>query len=90
MTEADIKTQCPRCLGTGVETEGNPPVTQPCTGCDGTGYREKDKIDITEIIAEVDDVEETADDILDKVKDLKEKLDETKEVCDKILKIVSK
>ena len=77
MSDANIKVQCPRCLGTGTEEIGIPPVPTPCSGCGATGYREKDKLDTTDLTAEIDTLE-------DKVEKIKDKLDKTKEVCDKI------
>ena len=76
MSDADIKSQCSRCLGTGQEETGIPPVKIPCSACGATGYQEKDKIDTT--------------DLNDKLADLKEKLDETKAVCDDIWDKVKK
>lgn len=91
MSDADIKSQCSRCLGTGSEESGTPPIPQVCTGCGGSGYREKDKIDTTEIVAKeeatnanVDEVEVKIDALTEKCDDIWDKLKKTKEKCDDI------
>lgn len=83
MTDADVKVRCPRCLGTGQEESGSPPTPRPCTGCGGTGYTRKDKIDTTEIIAEEEATNANVDEVESKV-------DKLLEICEKILEIVGK
>ena len=77
MTTGDLKEQCPRCKGTGIEydAEGDP-IT--CRFCDGKGYYVRDKVESKEdeIDAEVDAMQIDVTDIKDKVNDIKEKCDE--------------
>jgi DnaJ-class molecular chaperone len=51
MSDLNIKTQCPRCLGSGSEAVGQPPFSQTCSECTGNGYLTKDKLDTTDIMA---------------------------------------
>ena len=71
MTDADIKIKCSRCLGTGSDnnnrdSEGNPAV-EFCIPCNGVGYIAKDKIDTTDIMADLDKCKKRLKKIMDKL-----------------------
>jgi len=72
MADVDIKVRCPRCLGTGSDdnnrdSEGNP-IVESCIPCNGVGYIAKDKIDTTDIMAELDYIHGKVTAIWNKIK----------------------
>jgi len=72
MTDADIKIKCSRCLGTGSDdnnrdSEGNP-IVESCIPCNGVGYIAKDKVDTTDIMAELDYIHGKVTAIWNKIK----------------------
>ncbi len=64
-------------MGTGVDYSGIPPVPTTCLGCNGEGYRVRDRIDTTDIMDKLDN-------IWNKLVNTKEKCDAIKERCDQI------
>jgi len=72
MADVDIKVRCPRCLGTGSDdnnrdSEGNP-IVESCIPCNGVGYVAKDKVDTTDIMAELDYIHGKVTAIWNKIK----------------------
>ena len=72
MADVDIKVRCPRCLGTGSDdnnkdNEGNP-LVESCIPCNGVGYVAKDKVDTTDIMAELDYIHGKVTAIWNKIK----------------------
>jgi len=95
MSDANLKTRCSRCLGTGIDRDGEVPV--PCTPCAGTGYVSKDKIDTTEITEKNEDIDAEVESVEAKVGLLQTCLDQVAEVVKenneyikKIYEIISK
>jgi DnaJ-class molecular chaperone len=73
MVDINLKKICSRCLGTGIDIYVAPSIT--CHSCDGTGWVQSEKLDVTDIM-------DALIDILEKCNDIKEKVDEIKEVVD--------
>jgi len=91
MSTADLKVQCPRCLGTG-SYEG-----ETCDGCSGSGYTSKDRIDTTEITEKNEEIDTEVESVESKVDLLQTCLDQVAEVVKenneyikKIYEIISK
>jgi DnaJ-class molecular chaperone len=73
-TYTQIKTRCNRCLGTGVDDNGLSPAA--CTACGGDGYKDIDKLDVTDIMDAISDVMDKCNDIKEVVDEIKVKVDE--------------
>ena len=72
MTETLVQVICGRCGGDGIDQQGDNPV--PCVTCNETGYIDRARINI--------------DDIMDKIQDTIDKVNDVKSVVDNIWGIV--
>jgi len=72
MNEAKKYSTCPKCYGTGIcntynPTTEEPVVEDPCKNCGGAGFFEDGKIDITDIMDELDWIHKKVKKILTKL-----------------------
>jgi len=65
MTNQKFSIKCPRCLGTGSDSNVTPPIL--CDACSGTGYIDSALIDTTEITNELNWLKKKIKKILQKL-----------------------
>ena len=65
MSDLKIKYRCARCLGTGIDDNLDPP--EYCSACEGNGFYERDKIDITDLQSDIDKILHRLKKIMDKL-----------------------
>ena len=81
MTTQALSIKCPRCSGTGIDSNVSPAIS--CTNCGGDGYIENALLDTTEISGKIDALQLSIDQVAQIVK-------EDSEYIRKIYEIVSK